>query len=146
MLIDGVSSTSDEDLLDPSRHPWLGGRKLWLQLVVRGFWHPTGHLGEYYLAHGQAHRAVALQSQAVAVAEYLGAPDEARGMAHYNLACAQARAELADDALRTLGEAIGLNSDVLANAIRDADLAPLRAGGRLDALLVQFAAEAAAPR
>jgi len=134
-LVDGVSATSDEDLLDPSRNPWLAGRKLWLQIVVRGFWHPTGHLGDYYLAHGQPDRAVALQSQAVAQGLYLGAPDEALGMAHYNLACAQARAELPDDALSTLGEAVGLNADLRVNVTRDSDLASLRVGGRLDALL-----------
>ena len=47
---------------------------LWLQIVVRGFWHPTGHLGDYYLAHGQPGRAVALQAQGLAMARYLGAP------------------------------------------------------------------------
>jgi len=52
-LIDGTWTVPDEDLLDPARHPWLNGRLLWLQIVVRGFWHPTGHLGEYYLAHDQ---------------------------------------------------------------------------------------------
>jgi len=52
-LIDGTWALPDEDLLDPARHPWLNGRLLWLQVVVRGFWHPTGHLGDYYLGHGQ---------------------------------------------------------------------------------------------
>jgi len=37
-LIDGLSAISDDDLLDPSRHPWLKGRQLALQLIVRGFW------------------------------------------------------------------------------------------------------------
>jgi tetratricopeptide (TPR) repeat protein len=142
-LIDGVGSMSNEDLLDPSRHPWLGGRKLWLQLIVRGFWHPTGHLGEYHLAHGAAERAVALQSQAAQVAAYLGAPDGARGMALYNLACAQARTELPDDALKSLKEAIRLNPDVLANARHDPDLDSLRNGGQFDALIAHFPAAGA---
>lgn len=137
-MIDGVTAIGDEDLLDASRHPWLGGRMLWLQLIVRGFWHPTGHLGEYYLVHGQPDRAVALQQQAVSVAEYLAAPEAARGMARYNLACAQARAGLPDDAARSLGEAILANPDVVANAERDADLASLRSGGRLEAVLARF--------
>lgn len=59
-LIDGIWTLPDEDLLDPARHPWLNGRLLWLQIVVRGFWHPTGHLGEYYLVHGEPGQAVAL--------------------------------------------------------------------------------------
>jgi hypothetical protein len=133
-MIDGVASIGDDDLLDPSRHPWLGGRMLWLQLIVRGFWHPTGHLGDYYLAHGQPDRGVGLQQQAVAVAEY------------YNLACAQARAASLDDATRSLQEAILLNPDVAANAQRDADLASLRSGGRLEAVLARFPPTAASQR
>ena len=66
-LIDGTWTLSDEHLLDPARHPWLNGRLLWLQIVVRGFWHPTGHLGDYYLARDQAGRAVAMQAQAEAI-------------------------------------------------------------------------------
>ncbi len=53
-LIDGLAAVSDEDLSDASRHPWLRGRQLWLQIVVRGFWHPIGHLGDYYIACGRA--------------------------------------------------------------------------------------------
>lgn len=134
-LIAGLSAISDEDLLDPARNPWLGGRQLWLQIVVRGFWHPTGHLGDYYIAHGQPGRAVALHNQAVIWARYLNAPDAAQGMASYNLACAQAKAGHPDDAYAALSEAIALNSDLLANAARDADLSSLRDHGKLDALL-----------
>ena len=134
-LIDGLNSVSDADLRDPSRNSWLRGRQLWLQIIVRGFWHPTGHLGEYYLAHAQPDRAVALAAQGVATAGYLGAPDPARGMASYNLACAQARANLPDQAAAALREAITLNPHVRANAGRDPDLASLRESGRLGALL-----------
>jgi hypothetical protein len=128
-LAHGVTQVSAADLEDPSRHPWLKGRKLWLQVIVRGFWHPSGHLGEYYLAHGQPDRAVALAEQAVATAGYLGAPAEARGMAGYNLACAAARAARTDQAAAALREAIALNPAVRANALRDPDLATLREMG-----------------
>ena len=134
-LVDGLNATGDDDLRDPSRNPWLRGRALWLQIIVRGFWHPAGHLGEYYLAHGRPDRAVDLAGQAVATAGYLGAPGPARGMASYNLACAQARAGRPDQAAAALREAIGLNPDVRANAGRDPDLAVLREAGRLEALL-----------
>jgi hypothetical protein len=134
-LTAGLASIPDEDLLDPSRHPWLAGRQLWLQIVVRGFWHPTGHLGGYYLAHGRAGRAVAMARQAVAWAAYLDAPDRARGMAVYNLACAQAGAGQAGDAVATLAEAVALNGALRANAARDADLGTLRDQGRLDGVL-----------
>ncbi len=124
-LVDGLNSVGDDDLRDPSRHPWLRGRQLWLQVIVRGFWHPAGHLGEYYLVHSQPDRAVALATHAVATAGYLGAPAPARGMASYNLACAQARANLPDQAAAALRDAIRLNPDVRANARRDADLATI---------------------
>ena len=125
-LIDGTWALADEDLLDPARHPWLNGRTLWLQIVVRGFWHPTGHLGDYYLAHGQPGRAVALQAQGVAMARYLGAPAPAAGMAGYSLACAQAQAGQPEAAARTLAEAIEANPDLRVNASRDPDLSVLR--------------------
>jgi hypothetical protein len=134
-LLDLLSATADHDLLDPSRHPWLNGRLLWLQIIVRGFWHPMGHLAEYYSGHAEPGRAVALQSHAAAAAAYLQAPDAVLGMAYYNLACSQAQANLADEALTSLQRSIGLNGDLVANARRDADLDALRDGGRLDTLL-----------
>jgi hypothetical protein len=80
-------------------------------------------------------RALALATHAVATAGYLGTPGPARGMASYNLACAQARTNLPDQAAVTLREAIGLNPDVRANAGSDPDLAVLRDSGRLEAAL-----------
>ena len=134
-LLEEVRSAAAEDLLDPSRHPWLRGRQLWLQVIVRGFWHPAGHLGEYYLGHAQAGRAVALAEEAVAITCSLGAPDQARGMASYNLGCARAGAGLLDDAAAAVAEACALNPDVRENAARDPDLAPVRDSGRLAAVL-----------
>jgi hypothetical protein len=134
-LIEELGSVSQADLLEPGRNPWLRGRQLWLQLIVRGFWHPAGHLGSYYLSHGQAARAVALAEQSLATAAFLGAPDPARGMASYNLACAQAGAGLLDEAAAAVTEAVALNPDVRANAARDTDLAAVRERGLLNALL-----------
>ena len=56
-------------------------------------------------------------------------------MAAYSLACAQAVTGRAADAVRTLTEALILNTDVRVNASRDPDLAPLRESGRLDEIL-----------
>ena len=134
-LIEEVRSAAAEDLLDPSRHPWLRGRQLWLQVIVRGFWHPAGHLGEYYLSHAQADRAVALAEAAVALTASVDAPDQARGMARYNLACARAGAGLLEDAAAAVADAIALNPDVRANAATDPDLASLRDSGRITPLL-----------
>jgi hypothetical protein len=134
-LLEELALVSQADLLEPSRNPWLRGRQLWLQLIVRGFWHPAGHLGGYYLSHGQAARAVTLAEQAARAAAVLGAPDPARGMASYNLACAEAGAGLLDEAAATVAEAVALNPDVRANAARDSDLAAVRERGLLTALL-----------
>jgi hypothetical protein len=134
-LIDGLAAVSDEDLSDASRHPWLRGRQLWLQVVVRGFWHPTGHLGDYHIVRGRPGRAVAMQSHALATSRYLGVPGPALGMVAYSLACSQAAANDPSGAAATLTEAIRLNPDLLANARRDPDLAALRAGGQLATLL-----------
>ncbi len=136
-LIDGLGETSDEDLLDPARHPWLRGRQLGLQIIVRGFWHPLGHLGEFYAAHAQPDRAVALSEHVTAAAAYLDAPPAARGMAYYNLACAQAQASQADGAVGSLEQAIRLNPDLRANARRDADLDRLRGNTEFSALVVE---------
>ncbi|HEY2315428.1 MAG TPA: hypothetical protein VGH96_17595 [Streptosporangiaceae bacterium] len=134
-LAEEMRLVSSQDLLEPARNPWLRGRQLWLQVIVRGFWHPAGHLGEYYVRHGQPERAVALAEHAVATAAYLAAPPPARGMATYNLACAQAGAGLLDEAAEAVREAVALNPDVRANARRDGDLTAVRDSGRLTALL-----------
>jgi hypothetical protein len=134
-LAEEVRLVNRDDLLDPARNPWLRGRQLWLQVVVRGFWHPMGHLGEYYLGHGEPRRAVSLAEHAVATAGYVGAPAPARGMASYNLACARSRAGQLDEAAAALADAITLNPDVRANALRDNDLAGIRKAARVAALL-----------
>jgi hypothetical protein len=121
----------DEDLLDPGRNDWLGGRLLWLQVVVRGFWHPTGHIGEYYLSHDQPDRALRFQELAVATAAYLEAPEQVEGMAVYNLACAQARLGHVEAGLESIRRAVALNGDLQSNLERDPDLASLRESGRL---------------
>jgi tetratricopeptide (TPR) repeat protein len=134
-LAEEMRLVSREDLVEPARNPWLRGRQLWLQVVVRGFWHPLGHLGEYYAGHGQPRRAVSLAEHALATAGYAGAPAPARGMASYNLACALARAGQPDEAVAALADAITLNPDIRANAHHDKDLAGVRNAARIAVLL-----------
>jgi len=118
-LIDGTWALPSELVL----HGQVNGRMLWLQLIVRGFWHPMGHLGDYYCDQGQANRAVAMQSHALATARHLATPAPAEGMAVYNLACALARSGSVRDAARMLETAIALNPDLRTNASSDPDLA-----------------------
>jgi hypothetical protein len=136
-LIDGLGQVSDEDLLDPARHPWLRGRQLALQIVVRGFWHPQGHLAEYYAAHDRPDRAVTLARHAATAAADLDAPPAAQGMALYNLACAQAQAGLAGPAAGSLAQAVRLNPDLRVNARRDGDLDRLRGDTEFSALIAE---------
>jgi hypothetical protein len=124
-LVDEMVQVSDDDLTDPERNPWLRGRQLWLQIVVRGFWHPLGHVGEYSLEHEHADRALALHTHAVTTAHYLDAPPEACGMAIYSLACIEARLGLLQEAAAHVRSAVELNSDLREKAASDPDLAEL---------------------
>jgi tetratricopeptide (TPR) repeat protein len=134
-LIEEMWAVSDEDLCDPSRNLFLAGRELWLQVVVRGFWHPSGHLGDYYISHGREAEAIRLQERAVATGALLCVPAPAQAMALYNLACAQARAKRPGAAVESLREALELNDQLRTNAARDFDLACLRQAGLLEYLL-----------
>jgi len=125
-LLDELHATADHDLLDPAPEPWLRGRQLWLEIVVRGFWHPLDHISEYYRSHWQAERGLALHRHAVETARYLGAARPARGMAHYGLACAWAACGEQAAALSEFDHALNLNPDLRHAAARDADLRPLR--------------------
>jgi hypothetical protein len=71
-------------------------------------------------------------SHGAVTADPVGAPDPARGMAAYNLACAQSRSGDLDAAAGALRDAIGLNKDIRANAGRDPDLAAVRSSGLVE--------------
>jgi hypothetical protein len=123
------------DLIDPSAHSWLRGRPLWLQVIVRGFWHPLGHVGDWYLANAMPDRAVALRQQAVASAEYLHVPDEAQGMAWYSLACTSAAVGTTEDAVAALERATALNHDLRSRVATEPELDALREDRRVAALI-----------
>lgn len=132
-LVAAVLDTAEADLFEAGRHSWLRGRALWLQVVVRAFWHPMGHVGEYYAAHGATDLAVGVAEHALASADYLGAPDLVVGMSLYNLACARAAAGSLAEAAEDVKRAIELNGDLRTNAEVDRDLAVVREQGLLDA-------------
>jgi hypothetical protein len=79
--------------------------------------------------HGQTGQAVALAEHAMAATGYLGAPAQARGMARYNLACAYAAVGRLDGAAEAVEAAVALNTDLVANAERDPELAAVRDTG-----------------
>ena len=124
-----LSLISDEDLRDRARNPWLKGRQLWLQIIVRGFWHPTGHLVDYYLAHSQPDRAVALAFAATRPrpAIWMRPPRLAGiGALQPGLRPVQDRRSRPGRCHAVEEIAIDLNPDLRANASRDPDLQALR--------------------
>jgi hypothetical protein len=136
-LVDALLLLPEEDLIDPTRHEWLRGRPLWLQIIVRGFWHPMGHVGDWYLANAMPEHSLRLRKQAVATADYVDAPGEARGMAWYSLACTCAALGATDEAVAALEHATALNHDLRARVATDSDLEALREDGRVAALLTR---------
>lgn len=136
-LLTGLRAIEDEDLLDPTRHPWLRGRQLALQVIVRGFWHPLGHVGDYCIDHGRPETAFALHEAAIAEAQRPGVPRMAQGMAYYSLGCAQARNGAEAEAVDTLKRATSLNPDLVATLAHDRDLEALRSSGSLEQIGLQ---------
>jgi hypothetical protein len=125
----------DDDLIDPSRHEWLRGRPLWLQVIVRGFWHPLGHVGDWYVANGMTERGVALRRDAVTFAEYLHAPAESQGMAWFSLACTYATLGTTEEAVLALERAATLNRDLRARVATEPELEAVREDRRVLALV-----------
>jgi hypothetical protein len=134
-LVDSLLQLSDDDLIDPSRHEWLRGRPLWLQVIVRGFWHPTGHVGDWYVANGMTERGVALRRDAVAFTEYLHAPAESQGMAWFSLACTYATLGTTEEAVVALERAATLNDDLRARVATEPELEAVRDDRRVLALI-----------
>ncbi len=134
-LVDLLLRVGDDDLVDPSRHDWLRGRPLWLQVIVRGFWHPLGHVGDWYVANGMTERGVALRRDAVAFTEYLHAPAESQGMAWFSLACTYAALGTTEEAVVALERAARLNHDLRARVATEPELAAVRQDRRVVALI-----------
>jgi DinB superfamily len=105
------------------------GRTLWAQLLVRGVWHSSGHLGPYLAQHGRADEAEGLARRLVDRARDLGLPATpgSWAMGLYNLACAQVAGGRLEEGRTTLDEAIALDPAFARSAEIDPDLEPLRA-------------------
>jgi hypothetical protein len=104
------------------------GRTLWAQLLVRGVWHSSGHLGPYLAQHGRAREAEELQRRLVHRARELGLPPTpgSWAMGLYNVACAQVAGGRLEEARTTLAEAMSLDPALARSAENDPDLEPLR--------------------
>jgi hypothetical protein len=104
------------------------GRTLWAQLLVRGVWHSSGHLGPYLAGHRRADQAEGLQRRLVERARELGLPPApgSWAMGLYNLSCAQVAGGRLRAARETLVEATSLDPALARSAATDPDLEPLR--------------------
>ena len=124
-------------LCTPGAFPWLRGRALWAQVLVRGVWHPSAHLHQYLAERGHFERVVELQESLLGAATSAGIPDlpGGRPFALYNLACARSLCGDLEPALTGLEEALRLDPTLAASAQADDDLASLRTGARFGALV-----------
>jgi len=127
-LVACTCELSEDVLAEPGRFPFLNGRMLWSQLLVRGVWHSSGHIGPYLAQHGRADDAEALQRRLVERARGLGLPPTpgSWAMGLYNLACAQVAGGRLDDGRATLDETFALDPALARSAETDPDLEPLR--------------------
>jgi hypothetical protein len=109
--------------------PGANGRTLWAQLLVRGVWHSSGHIGPFLAQHGRPGEAESLHGRLVDRARELGLPPKpgSWAMGLYNLACAQAAGGRLTDARATLDQALALDPALARSVETDPDLEPLRA-------------------
>ena len=115
--------------------PWLHGRALWAQVLVRGVWHPSAHLHQYLAERGHFERVVELQESVLDAATRAGIPNSPGGrpFALYNLACARSLVGEIEAALDELAEAVRLDPALAAAARDDDDLRTVRADARFEA-------------
>jgi len=119
----------DENVLT---EPGPNGRTLWAQLLVRGVWHSSGHIGPFLAQRGRPDKAEELQRRLVDRARELGLPPKpgSWAMGLYNLACAQVAGGRLTDARAALDEALALDPALARSVETDPDLDPLRADWR----------------
>jgi hypothetical protein len=127
-LVEALTALDDEILTDGSRFPWMRGRALWAQILVRGAWHPLGHLTPYLVAEGRAGDALSLVRGVIGTAEALGVPAAPGGvaMAVYVLAATHALAGDREEALARLARVLAADPALARNATRDPDFDLLR--------------------
>ena len=119
----------DENVLT---EPGPNGRTLWAQLLVRGVWHSSGHIGPFLAQRGRPDKAEELQRRLVDRARELGLPPKpgSWAMGLYNLACAQVAGGRLTAARAALDEALALDPALARSVETDPDLDPLRADWR----------------
>jgi len=115
-------------LADSARLPWMRGRPLWAQVLVRGVWHPLGHLATCLVQAGRPDQAAAAVEAVVGAARALGFPAAPGGVAFgvYTLAAVRALSGERAEAVRLLRDALADDPALAANAARDPDFDAVR--------------------
>lgn len=133
-LAELTAELDDHVLFTAGVFPWLRGRALWAQVLVRGVWHPSAHLHQYLAERGHFERVVELQESVLAAATRAGIPNTPGGrpFALYNLACARSLAGDIEPALDELAEAVRLDPTLAAAARGDDDLRTVRTDARFE--------------
>jgi tetratricopeptide (TPR) repeat protein len=124
-LIERIQAADDDDLVDPNRFEWQGGRSLVSSIVGNGIWHPLAHIAQFYVERGDLSRATRLQEELTELLGQYGDELTSRGEALYNLACFYSTSGQLDKALALLPEALRLRPDLLEWSKEDTDLVPL---------------------
>ena len=133
-LAELISQLEDEDLLAPDHYPWRRGLPLAQGVVLRLYWHPLVHLGEFYAQRGNRTAAEAIRADLLQAADELAWVPWLRGHTLYMVAGCSAALKDPAGALAALRESIALAPELKEWSRRDPGLAFVRGTPEYDAL------------
>jgi hypothetical protein len=125
-MLKELQSLNETALRDPAWYVWLGDRPLWRRFLGNGYYHVLMHLTPFLGKGGEGERVVQMYQEAAALPDPLDDSPTWHGPNRYNVACGYALAGLKEEAIRTLGEALELDRDLVAWSRDDPDLDSLR--------------------
>jgi hypothetical protein len=137
-LLAELELVSEDDLNDPARYLWLGGRPLWRNVVGNAYLHPAAHLRPEYIAAGDLQGMERISLSEYKLAGKLDDSPEWQGMLRYNLGCSYALAGDKFHALEYLEAGFNQNPGLAEFAPQDSDLISLYADPDFLALLDRF--------
>ncbi len=117
---------SDQDLLEPGRYAWRKGQPLAPTVVLRLYWHPMLHMGEFYVQRGDRTAAEAVREDLFRAADELAWVPALRGQTLYMVACCSAALGDQAAAIATLRESLSLAPHLIQWSQQDPSLASLR--------------------
>jgi hypothetical protein len=117
---------SDEAMLEPERYPWRKGQPLAPTVVLRLYWHPMLHLGEFYVQRDDRASAEALRADLLRAADELAWVPPLRGQTLYMVACSSVVLGEQAAALAALRESLALAPSLTQWSQQDPSLASLR--------------------